>query len=136
MKMVTNLLLTCSFLFSRGEIDQEAGLLEWHKRHAIALGIAKGLRFLHEECRAGPIIHRDLRPSNVLLTHDFVPMVSWMALTSFLTVASENANDLCALFQFSCPIFDSLGTLVLQNGRLSILLSTRGFWGNQGQEKL
>jgi interleukin-1 receptor-associated kinase 1 len=80
MKMVTNLLLTCSFLFSRGEIDQEAGLLEWHKRHAIALGIAKGLRFLHEECRAGPIIHRDLRPSNVLLTHDFVPMLSWKAL--------------------------------------------------------
>jgi len=58
------------------ETDKSASLLEWHKRHAIAIGIAKGLRFLHEECRAGPIIHRDLHPSNVLLTHDFVPMVS------------------------------------------------------------
>jgi interleukin-1 receptor-associated kinase 1 len=49
--------------------------LEWHQRYAIAIGTAKGLRFLHEECRAGPIIHRDMRPSNILLTHDFVPML-------------------------------------------------------------
>ncbi|TKW18078.1 hypothetical protein SEVIR_5G409200v4 [Setaria viridis] len=55
--------------------DQSANLLEWNKRHAIAIGIAKGMRFLHEECRAGPIIHLDLQPSNVLLTHDFVPML-------------------------------------------------------------
>nr|XP_018682586.1 PREDICTED: calcium/calmodulin-regulated receptor-like kinase 1 isoform X3 [Musa acuminata subsp. malaccensis] len=54
--------------------SQPAELLEWHQRYAIAMGIAKGLRFLHEECRGGPIIHRDLRPRNILLTHDFVPM--------------------------------------------------------------
>lgn len=63
--------------------DKEANILEWHKRHAIALGIAKGLRFLHEECRAGPIIHRDLRPSNVLLTHDFVPMLGDFGLAKW-----------------------------------------------------
>lgn len=51
-------------------------VLEWHHRHAIAIGTAKGLRFLHEECRGGPIIHRDMRPSNILLTHDYVPMVN------------------------------------------------------------
>ena len=60
------------FLEFTGEF---ANLLEWHNRRAIAIGMAKGLRFLHEECRGGPIIHRDLRPSNILLTHDFVPMV-------------------------------------------------------------
>lgn len=71
-------------------LDESAELLEWDRRHAIALGIAKGLRFLHEECRGGPIIHRDLRPSNVLLTHDFVPMVicfniyiSWFLLQHY-----------------------------------------------------
>jgi serine/threonine protein kinase len=69
--MMTGLLCSCYLV----ETDKSASLLEWHKRYAIAIGIAKGLRFLHEECRAGPIIHRDLRPSNVLLTHDFVPMV-------------------------------------------------------------
>ncbi|KAK9167255.1 hypothetical protein Scep_002446 [Stephania cephalantha] len=55
--------------------DKSASALDWHKRRAIAIGVAKGLRFLHEECRGGPIIHRDLRPSNILLTHDFVPML-------------------------------------------------------------
>ncbi|KAL6614063.1 hypothetical protein ACP70R_036333 [Stipagrostis hirtigluma subsp. patula] len=63
--------------------DKTASLLEWHTRHAIAVGIAKGLRFLHEECRAGPIIHRDLRPSNVLLTHDFVPMLGDFGLAKW-----------------------------------------------------
>ncbi|KAK2659372.1 hypothetical protein Ddye_005905 [Dipteronia dyeriana] len=55
--------------------ENKSTFLEWHQRHAIAIGTAKGLRFLHEECRGGPIIHRDMRPSNILLTHDFVPML-------------------------------------------------------------
>ncbi|XP_047976149.1 serine/threonine-protein kinase CDG1-like isoform X2 [Salvia hispanica] len=50
-------------------------VLEWHQRYTIAIGIAKGLRFLHEECRGSPIIHRDVRPGNIMLTHDFVPML-------------------------------------------------------------
>lgn len=56
--------------------DNTESVLEWHQRYAAAIGTAKGLRFLHEECRGGPIIHRDMRPSNILLTHDFVPMVN------------------------------------------------------------
>ena len=56
-------------------VENNEAVLEWHQRYAIAVGTAKGLRFLHEECRGGPIIHRDMRPSNILLTHDFVPMV-------------------------------------------------------------
>ncbi|KAJ4700839.1 Inactive protein kinase [Melia azedarach] len=60
-------------------------VLEWHQRHAIALGTAKGLRFLHEECRGGPIIHRDMRPSNILLTHDFVPMLGDFGLARWKT---------------------------------------------------
>lgn len=49
--------------------------LRWHHRHKIALGAARALRYLHEECRVGCIVHRDMRPNNILLTHDFTPMV-------------------------------------------------------------
>ncbi|KAJ3671095.1 hypothetical protein LUZ60_008521 [Juncus effusus] len=49
--------------------------LEWGARQKIAVGAARGLRYLHEECRVGCIIHRDMRPNNILVTHDFEPLV-------------------------------------------------------------
>ncbi|KAL6974525.1 hypothetical protein U1Q18_028710 [Sarracenia purpurea var. burkii] len=49
--------------------------LEWYARQKIAVGAARGLRYLHEECRVGCIVHRDMRPNNILLTHDFEPLV-------------------------------------------------------------
>ncbi|XP_029150762.2 proline-rich receptor-like protein kinase PERK12 [Arachis hypogaea] len=63
--------------------DKSAPLLEWQQRYEIAIGTAKGLRFLHEECRGGPIIHRDLRPCNILLTHDYVPMLADFGLAKW-----------------------------------------------------
>ncbi|WCJ42660.1 Protein kinase superfamily protein [Euphorbia peplus] len=49
--------------------------LEWWARQKIAVGAARGLRYLHEECRVGCIVHRDMRPNNILITHDFEPLV-------------------------------------------------------------
>ncbi|VFQ87970.1 unnamed protein product [Cuscuta campestris] len=49
--------------------------LKWSARQKIAVGAARGLRYLHEECRVGCIVHRDMRPNNILITHDFEPMV-------------------------------------------------------------
>lgn len=51
-------------------------LMSWHSRMKVAIGAARGLRYLHEDCRIGCIVHRDFRPNNILLTHDFEPMVS------------------------------------------------------------
>ncbi|TKY74189.1 Proline-rich receptor protein kinase PERK8 [Spatholobus suberectus] len=65
--------------------ENNEAVLEWHQRYAIAIGTAKGLRFLHEECRGGPIIHRDMRPSNILLTHDFVPLLGDFGLAKWKT---------------------------------------------------
>lgn len=49
--------------------------LMWRARQKIAVGAARGLRYLHEECRVGCIVHRDMRPNNILLTHDFEALV-------------------------------------------------------------
>ncbi|XP_066363863.1 inactive protein kinase SELMODRAFT_444075-like [Miscanthus floridulus] len=55
--------------------DRNKETLEWAARQKIAVGAARGLRYLHEECRVGCIIHRDMRPNNILVTHDFEPLV-------------------------------------------------------------
>ncbi|XP_073012819.1 leucine-rich repeat receptor protein kinase EMS1 [Typha latifolia] len=44
-------------------------------RLVIAKGIARGIAFLHEECKP-PIIHRDIKASNVLLEVDFNPKIA------------------------------------------------------------
>lgn len=49
--------------------------LDWEARLKIAVGAARGLRYLHKECRVGCIVHRDMRPNNILLTHDFEALV-------------------------------------------------------------
>ncbi|KAM1537418.1 hypothetical protein PS1_002352 [Malus domestica] len=69
--------------------DEKAAVLEWHQRQEIAIGTAKGLRFLHEECRGSPIIHRDTRPSNILLTHDYVPMLGDFGFAKWKTASND-----------------------------------------------
>ncbi|KAJ8753647.1 hypothetical protein K2173_025638 [Erythroxylum novogranatense] len=59
-------------LYNRKQDDK---VMAWHERMKVAIGAARGLRYLHEDCRVGCIVHRDFRPNNVLLTHDFEPMV-------------------------------------------------------------
>ncbi|CAA6672891.1 unnamed protein product [Spirodela intermedia] len=45
-------------------------VLEWSTRLKIALGSAKGLAYLHEDCHP-KIIHRDIKASNILLDYKF-----------------------------------------------------------------
>ncbi|CAN6836425.1 unnamed protein product [Brassica oleracea] len=45
-------------------------LMDWRKRFEIATDVAKGIEFLHHRCDP-PIIHGDVKPSNVLLDSDF-----------------------------------------------------------------
>uniref|UniRef100_A0A0E0BHV2 non-specific serine/threonine protein kinase n=1 Tax=Oryza glumipatula TaxID=40148 RepID=A0A0E0BHV2_9ORYZ len=44
-------------------------------------GICKGLCYLHEECQRKPIIHLDLKPSNILLDDNLVPKIADFGLS-------------------------------------------------------
>uniref|UniRef100_A0A5B7BDM1 Putative Kinase n=1 Tax=Davidia involucrata TaxID=16924 RepID=A0A5B7BDM1_DAVIN len=56
-------------LFSKDEI------IEWEKLHGIAIGTAKGIAYLHEDCQQR-IIHYDIKPENILLDVEFCPKVA------------------------------------------------------------
>ncbi|XP_029128199.1 uncharacterized protein LOC114916182 [Cajanus cajan] len=50
--------------------------LTWGERVKVAIGVARGLKYLHEN----NIIHGRIKPSNILLNHDFKPLVGDFAL--------------------------------------------------------
>ncbi|KAL8035142.1 hypothetical protein ABFX02_12G077600 [Erythranthe guttata] len=49
--------------------------LGWEKLFQIALGIARGLEYLHQGCNTR-ILHFDIKPHNILLDKDFNPKIS------------------------------------------------------------
>ncbi|GLT25342.1 hypothetical protein SLA2020_004760 [Shorea laevis] len=64
--------------------NTEDFLLDWETRFTIALGTAKGLAYLHEDCDA-KIIHCDIKPENVLLDDHFLAKVSDFGLAKLMT---------------------------------------------------
>ncbi|PIN27116.1 Serine/threonine protein kinase [Handroanthus impetiginosus] len=76
------------FLFQTVEVGLESSLetvalsgsknkpiLDWNIRYRIALGVARAIAYLHEECLEW-VLHCDIKPENILLGDDFCPKVS------------------------------------------------------------
>ncbi|KAI4971348.1 hypothetical protein ZWY2020_002262 [Hordeum vulgare] len=73
---------------SNGSLDshlfQSNGtVLNWSTRYQIAIGVARGLSYLHQSCREC-IIHCDIKPENVLLDESFVPKIADFGLASVI----------------------------------------------------
>uniref|UniRef100_A0A7N0V5Y5 Receptor-like serine/threonine-protein kinase n=1 Tax=Kalanchoe fedtschenkoi TaxID=63787 RepID=A0A7N0V5Y5_KALFE len=62
---------------------KEGFLLDWDTRFNIALGTAKGLAYLHEDCDV-KIVHCDIKPENVLLDENYHAKVSDFGLAKLM----------------------------------------------------
>ncbi|XP_072998707.1 protein NSP-INTERACTING KINASE 3-like isoform X2 [Typha latifolia] len=58
-------------------------VLDWARRKRVALGTARGLLYLHEQCDP-KIIHRDVKAANILLDEDFEAIVGDFGLAKLL----------------------------------------------------
>ncbi|KAL7093739.1 hypothetical protein ACP275_11G058700 [Erythranthe tilingii] len=84
--------------------------LDWDARRKIAIGAARGLRYLHEECRVGCIVHRDMRPNNILLTHDFEPLVGDFGLARLQPDGHSGAESrIIGAFGYLAPEYAQTG---------------------------
>lgn len=63
-------------------------ILDWPKRLEIAIGAAQGLYYMHHEC-SPPIIHRDVKSSNILLDSQFKARIADFGLAKILAKHGE-----------------------------------------------
>ncbi|KAJ1428341.1 Tyrosine-protein kinase, active site [Sesbania bispinosa] len=93
-----------------GSLDQHLSVhsrspLTWKDRMNIALGAAKGLLYLHKN----NIIHRDVRPNNILITHDHQPMLGDFGLARNQNQDSIHSTEVVGALGYLAPEYAEHG---------------------------
>ncbi|XBI61619.1 hypothetical protein VPH35_042386 [Triticum aestivum] len=66
-------------------------ILGWERLYAIAIGIARGLEYLHHSCNTR-IVHFDIKPQNILLDKDFSPKIADFGLAKLCHTKESNLS--------------------------------------------
>ncbi|KAL5074719.1 hypothetical protein RYX36_013703 [Vicia faba] len=86
--------------------------LNWSKRFDIALGTARGLAYIHEECLEW-ILHCDVKPHNILLDSDYQPKVADFGLCILMDALNYNG--------VSHGVFNDTGNFMFEDGDFNSL---------------
>ncbi|CAN6297125.1 unnamed protein product [Urochloa humidicola] len=81
-----------AFLFG----DAPGGKMPWPTRFAVAVGTARGITYLHEECR-DCIVHCDIKPENILLDDHFNAKVSDFGLAKLVNPKDHRHRTLTSV---------------------------------------
>lgn len=83
-----------SFLFTTEA--QSGKVLNWEYRFNTALGTARGITYLHEECR-DCIVHCDIKPENILLDDNYNAKVSDFGLAKLVNPKDHRHRTLTSV---------------------------------------
>jgi serine/threonine protein kinase len=72
------------------------GKMPWPTRFAVAVGTARGITYLHEECR-DCIVHCDIKPENILLDEHFNAKVSDFGLAKLVNPKDHRHRTLTSV---------------------------------------
>lgn len=110
------LLLVYDFL-SRGSLEENLHgnnkdplMFGWKERYKVAVGVAEALEYLHGRDDQ-PVIHRDVKSSNILLCDDFEPQLSDFGLAKWATTTSSHitCTDVAGTFGYLAPEYFMYG---------------------------
>ncbi|KAL5993091.1 hypothetical protein ACLOJK_014012 [Asimina triloba] len=109
------LLLVYDFL-ARGSLDENLHgkknqrILCWSERYKVAVGVAEALDYLHSGS-SQPIIHRDVKSSNILLSDDLEPRLADFGLASLASTSSSHItySDVAGTFGYLAPEYFMYG---------------------------
>ncbi|KAL8555309.1 hypothetical protein ACS0TY_003207 [Phlomoides rotata] len=111
-----NQLLLVYNLLRRGCLEENlhsisGNFFGWEDRYKVALGVAEALENLHNS--AEPIIHRDVKSSNILLSDDFEPQLSDFGLATWASKCSHDmdTSDVAGTFGYLAPEYFMHGKL-------------------------
>ncbi|KAL6842729.1 hypothetical protein ACP4OV_027573 [Aristida adscensionis] len=86
-------------------------VMDWPKRMKIAIGSARGLAYLHEDCHPR-IIHRDIKTANILLDDAFDAKVADFGLAKLANdTATHVSTRVMGTFGYMAPEYASSGKL-------------------------
>ncbi|KAL0424814.1 UNVERIFIED_CONTAM: Proline-rich receptor-like protein kinase PERK9 [Sesamum radiatum] len=92
-------------------ISEGRPVMDWATRVRIAVGAARGIAYLHEDCHPR-IIHQDIKSSNILLDSNFEARVSDFGLAKLAMDANTHITTrVMGTFGYMAPEYASSGKL-------------------------
>ncbi|KAL2329057.1 hypothetical protein Fmac_022484 [Flemingia macrophylla] len=114
--MENNTLISVYDYFPKGSLQEnmhgknkDESILSWEVRFNVAVRIAEALDYLHREALK-PVIHRDVKSSNILLSQELEPQLSDFGLAIWgPTTSSFLIQDVVGTFGYLAPEYFMYG---------------------------